>query len=108
MTFPISSPSADRLPSPAQGARFAACPERQTFEAILDGEPPPVEDDALRAHIAGCARCQAELDRLTDSEVLGDWLASAFLNPPWPGESSSLRRVREAVRRLPRNGVGPV
>ena len=41
-----------------------ACDQTQLLSPYLDGELPPAEADRVRAHVAACPACAAELDGL--------------------------------------------
>jgi WD40 repeat protein len=41
-----------------------ACPDLERLLRFLDGPSPEVDDEAVVAHVEGCAACRAELERL--------------------------------------------
>ena len=57
------------------------CPEPQTLAALLDGETTANETASLRAHLALCASCQAQLRRL---ETARDQLVAHGRSSPDP------------------------
>src|SRR6516164_6581590 len=68
------------------------CPPPQTLEQVLSGNLPEAEVNTLRAHLAGCARCQAVLDRLADVPELRQWADG--VTPVWPADSEKLKSNR--------------
>ena len=52
------------------------CASPETLEQLLAGTLAEAEAAAVRAHVAGCACCQAVLDRLSDLPELRRWAAA--------------------------------
>ena len=48
----------------------SAHPTTEELSALLDGESPPAEADAVRSHVETCAECRAELDQLRTTVAL--------------------------------------
>jgi hypothetical protein len=77
------------------------CYDEGRLRAYLDGELPPPERAAHGAHLAGCAACQGQLDRLRASSGR---VRSLLLRPPVaPEPHAALARLRMATDRQPSN-----
>lgn len=70
------------------------CYDEGQLRAYLDGELPPPERTALGAHLAGCAACQGQLDRLRASAMRVRSLLPAPAAAPEP--RAALARLRAA------------
>jgi anti-sigma factor RsiW len=62
----------------------AACPDFERLLRFLDGPSPEVDNEAVVAHVEGCAACRAELERLAAATEL------SVLRAPGPREVSSV------------------
>jgi hypothetical protein len=70
-----------------------ACPASERLSAFLDGDLPPAESEAVRAHGAGCARCTATLAELGALVSAARGLESPEPPPTlWMGVEGSLAR----------------
>ena len=78
------------------------CPSSAELHDFLSTTLPEGRAVSVRAHVSACDRCQDELDRLTDSEMLGDWRAVARPVDAGPGEEEpALARLRRELRATP-------
>ncbi len=77
-----------------------SCASPDALEQFLADSLPEAETKTLREHLAGCARCQALLDRLSDDPELRRWAASwgavAPQLPSDPGLAHLLDKLRAA------------
>jgi WD40 repeat protein len=72
----------------------AACPDFDRLRRFLDGTSPGVDDEAIVAHVEGCADCRAELDRLAAATEPSALRAVRFAPPVRP-DLPFLRDLRE-------------
>src|SRR5687767_14838075 len=77
------------------------CYDEGRLRAYLDGELPSLERAALAAHLAGCAACQAQLNRQRALAVRVGALLAAPLPAPEP--RAALARLRAAPDQTTRN-----
>src|SRR5437879_6136817 len=75
-----------------------SCASIEALEQFLTGSRPEAEAQQLRAHLAGCGRCQALLGRLSDDPELRRLAAAAaampVASPNEPGLAQMLERLR--------------
>jgi serine/threonine protein kinase len=86
------------------------CPTPETLEQLLDAELPETEAERLRAHLAGCARCQAALDRQSDDPELRHWAArgrALLTEVPTEPELARLLEKMCAISDATRSGDTP-
>lgn len=72
-----------------------SCDRLAQLQAYYDGELPPSELAVVRAHVAGCAVCRAELDSL---KRISELVASAPLAELSPAAMARLERTWTGVR----------
>jgi WD40 repeat protein/serine/threonine protein kinase len=82
-----------------------ACASREVLEQLLAGSLPPVEAKTLREHLAGCARCQALLERVSDDPELRRWASAAASRPVPAADESGLAPVLQRLRQMPFPGT---
>src|SRR5579884_826907 len=63
---------------------MSSCAPTETLSQLLAGTLTDERTAVLRAHVAGCPECQAQLDRLSDRSGLPRWASScrSLRRPP--------------------------
>jgi hypothetical protein len=82
---------------------MVACPLPEHLERLLTEQLSEVEQDALEAHVKGCARCQGALESLTHD---GNTWHAEPLTPLEPSEEF-LRRLKQTLPGATGAALGP-
>jgi hypothetical protein len=71
-----------------------ACPDFDRLLRFLEGPSPGVDDQAIVAHVEGCAACRVELERLAAATEMPA-LRAALIARETSADVSYLRRLKE-------------
>jgi serine/threonine protein kinase len=75
---------------------MTCCPSGEELTSLLADRVSPAQREALARHVEGCAACQEQLARLTESPDLTRWLRA---DHPAPG-SRAEERMMERLKRI--------
>jgi tetratricopeptide (TPR) repeat protein len=75
------------------------CPGTETLEQLLDGALPEEQVSGVRDHLAGCSRCQALVDQLSDDPEMRRRISASWTEAA-PDEPA-LTRVLHQLRAIP-------
>jgi serine/threonine-protein kinase len=84
------------------------CASPETLAQLLAGELSEATAEALRVHLADCARCQAVLDQLSDHPELRRWVGECRPAPAPSGDASPLARLLADLAAAPLLGAPTV